>query len=226
MSVRVVEPDAALLERFYRGIYLADFGPQREPLEAWTWALWSGEAPYRMMVRVALAADGDEIVGGIAYELYPRSRCGLVTYMVVAPAARGAGLGRRLQGDAARALFAGGARAVFGEVSDPRVPHGHETAAAAWERLERNQKWGARVVDARYVQPALGPGLERDRGLVLIALRDRAPLPATMPGAIVRDFVAELFAATERTTDQDAELREILDGIASEIALIELRPPA
>ena len=134
-------------------------------------------------MRVAL--DGDAIIGGICYERYPRSGCGLVTYMVVAPAARGRGLGERLLREAVEALAA---PIVLGEVNDPRV-HGN-----GWERLERFQRWGARVLDARYVQPALGPGLARDRGLVLIAF---APLPSTVDGARVRAFVEELYAATE-----------------------------
>lgn len=139
-----------------------------------------------MTVRIAL--DADAIVGGIAYERYPESRCGLVTYLVVAPAARGRGLGQRLLRDAVSALAA---PVVLGEVNDPRI-HGD-----GWDRLARFQRWGARVLDARYVQPALGPGLARDRRLVLIAFAGETPLPDELPGASVRRFVEELYAATE-----------------------------
>lgn len=135
-----------------------------------------------------IALDGDAIVGGICYERYPRSGCGLVTYLVVAPSARGRGLGERLLRDAVTALAA---PIVLGEVNDPRV-HG-----TGWERLERFQRWGARVLEARYVQPALGPGLQRDRGLVLIAFAGETPLPPQLAGAPVSAFVDELYAATE-----------------------------
>jgi GNAT superfamily N-acetyltransferase len=184
-----------LLEAFYRGIYRDAFERQREPLEVWRRAL-RGELPYHQTIRLAL--DGGAVVAGIAYERYPRSGCGLVTYMVVAPHVRRGGLGKRLQGDAAAELFAGGAPAVFGEVDDPRLLRGAD-ADVAWARLERNQRWGARVLGppARYVQPALGPGLQRDRGLVLIALAGPAPLPAELDGAIPRGFVEELYAVTE-----------------------------
>lgn len=123
--------------------------------------------------------------------------------MVVAPAARRLGLGKRLQNGAAAKLFARGALAVFGEINDPA---GSEVARA---RLARNQRWGARVVDIRYVQPALAPGLARDRGLVLIALAGAQPLPAEMRGEVIRNFVAELYDVTEHgPPDPEIEIPE------------------
>ncbi|HEY5922977.1 MAG TPA: GNAT family N-acetyltransferase [Kofleriaceae bacterium] len=209
--MRIVELDAsdALLERFYRDVYLPEFSSQREPLDAWQSAL-RGEQPYRMFVR--LAVDGDAILGGVTYELYPRSGCGFITYVVVAPSARRAGLGKQLVLDPAYALSALGARYVFGEMRDPR-------RGGSWDRLERFQRWGCRVVDVRYVQPVLGPGLERDRGLVLIA---HPPyLEPDVDGAALRAFIAELHEVTERR-EPDAELREILDAIGERVPLVEL----
>jgi hypothetical protein len=145
---------------------------------------------------VRAAYRDDELAGGIAYEWYPTSACGLVTYMVVAPTHRRAGLGNELQRAAVRELASRGARAVFGEVDDPSVRDG-KAAEVAWRRLERNQRWGARVLDVRYVQPALGAGLVRDRGLVLIALANDVALPGDLPGRVVAAFVRELYAATE-----------------------------
>ena len=215
-----------LLERFHAGLYLGAFAAQAEPLEVWKWALWSDEAPYRMTLQ--LAVDGDTILGGIAFELYRRSGCGLVTYVVVAPEARRGGLGKTLRSGAARTLYGDGARAVFGEVNDPRAPHSYETAEESWRRLERYQRWGSRVLDIRYVQPSLGPGLERDRGLVLVRHAGDAPLLAHMPGPVVREFIAEFFAITEEGRapgpDGDDELRAILDGIPDPVRLVELAP--
>lgn len=145
-----------------------------------------------MTARLALA--GDDIVGGITYELYPQSRCGLVTYMVVAPHAREKGLGRALLEGAGQELYARGARAVFGEVNDPRV-HGE----AARPRLERFLRWGAQLVDVPYVQPSLGEGLARDDGLRLIVL---PPVPV-VDAQLVRDFIRELYLATEHAIVDD-----------------------
>jgi hypothetical protein len=110
---------------------------------------------------------------------------------------------------------------VFGEINDPRrFGEGVvESLETMWRRLERNQAWGARVLDARYVQPALAAGLDRDHGLCLIALCGDRPLPPAMPGAVVRDFVDELYVITEgRAPD-----RELVDAIPDEVALFELR---
>lgn len=217
--------DEGLLDEFHGGVYWEAFPDQQEPVAIWKRALWGGVAPYELTIRIAGHAVRDrvrrQILGGIAFERYPRSGCGLVTYMAIAPAAQRQGLGKRLQRDAALTMFAAGARAVFGEVNDPRlVGLGvDEPIEAMWRRLERNQAWGARVVDTRYVQPALAPGLLRDHGLCLIALASEQELPATMPGQIVRDFVAELYAATEGAPPDAA----LVAAIPDRVALIELR---
>jgi len=166
-----------LLAAFHGGIYWQAFAAQHEPLEVWQAAL-RGEHPYRLVVRLALAGDG-AIAGGICYECYPRSGCGLLTYMVVAPGHRRSGLGEQLLRAALVELA--GAPAVFGEIADDG------------ERLARFLRWGARVVPGRYIQPALAPGLARDRTLVLVAW---AALPQ-LPGVVVRRFVEELYAVTE-----------------------------
>jgi GNAT superfamily N-acetyltransferase len=217
--------DEELLDEFHTGIYWDAFADQQEPVAIWKRALWGGASPYELTIRIAGRALRDrarrELLGGIAFERYPRSGCGLISYMVIAPAARRQGLGRRLQGEAARALFAAGAPAVFGEVNDPRRA-GEGTAESAhdrWRRVERNQVWGARVVDARYVQPALAPGLARDHGLCLIALSGAQPLPATMSGHVVRDFVDELYRITEGAPPEP----EMLEAIPNLVELIELR---
>ena len=83
-----------------------------------------------------------------------------------------------------------------------------EARPRAWRRLARNQRWGARVVDTRYVQPALGRGLERDRELILIALDVRGD---TMQGTVVDAFVRELYAATEGgPPDEEIDIPEVV----------------
>jgi GNAT superfamily N-acetyltransferase len=217
--------DEALLDEFHSGIYWDAFADQQEPLAIWKRALWGGACPYELTIRIAGRSLRDparrELLGGIAFERYPRSGCGLITYMVIAPAARRHGLGKRLQRGAATTLFAAGAPAVFGEVNDPRrIGEGvDEPADEMWRRLERNQAWGARVVDVRYVQPALAPGLERDHGLCLIALASDQPLPPAMPGEIVRNFVDELYTITEGVSPD----RELVASIPDRVALVELR---
>jgi hypothetical protein len=193
---------APLLEAFHAGIYLDAFAHQREPLDAWKRALWGGDATHAMTVR--LARHGDELVGGLAYERYPRSGCGLLTYCVVAERWRGVGLGRRLIDDAIVALGAAGAPYVLGEVSVA-----DDDASRA--RLARFRRWGARVLACPYVQPALGPGLARDPHLPLIAYGAGG---ASARGDILRAFVAELYEATEGAADP-----AVLAAIPDEVPL-------
>src|SRR5436190_20747903 len=103
MLVDVSAEDGELLERFYREVYLPEFERQREPLEAWQSAL-AGDQPYQLFVR--LAVEHDAILGGITFERYPVSGCGFITYVVVAPSGRRAGLGKRLICDAVHDLMA------------------------------------------------------------------------------------------------------------------------
>ncbi len=196
------EGDEALLEAFHGGIYRDAFA-KPEPLDVWKARLWS-PAPYRLRIR--LARDG-AIVGGVCFEHYPRSRCGLITYLVVEPRWRGQGLGERLHREAVAALQAAGAPAVFGELA---TPGGVADAAA----LARFRRWGARIVGTRYIQPALGPGLARDRDLLLLAYGT----PPVLPGAIVRDFIAELHELTEGRAADD-ELTAMLAAIPETVTL-------
>lgn len=149
-----VGADDPRLAEFHRGIYMDAFADKLEPLDVWQRAL-RGELAYALTVRLAI--ENAAIVGGICYELYPRSGCGLMTYMVVAPDARRRGLGEQLFREAAAELRTRGAKAVLGEVEGE-------------ERIARFQVWGAHVVDVEYVQPALAPGLPRDTSLRLIAV--------------------------------------------------------
>jgi GNAT superfamily N-acetyltransferase len=190
--------DAPLLARFYDELYLPAFAHQREPLEAWTRQLWGAAAAYELSIVLA-GADLDDAArarldGGIVSERYPSSACGFLTYLVVAPHARRAGLGRHLL-DGARAALGPHTRAIFGEVANPALLSG-AAHAAALARLTRFIRWGARVLDLAYVQPALGPGLTRDPSLLLIAVFSGAP-PASLPGPLVAAFLDELYTATE-----------------------------
>jgi hypothetical protein len=168
--VNLTADDPRLVE-FHRGIYWDAFAAQHEPIESWQRAL-RGEDAYQLTVRLAL--DGELILGGISYERYPRSGCGFVTYLVVAPAARGFGLGKGLQTAAVADLFAAGAPAVFGEINDPR--HDDLEPAEVAVAAARNQRLGARVLETRHVQPALSLTLQRSR-----PPHDRAAGRSTLP---------------------------------------------
>ena len=183
--MNIVDATDEELVAFHRGIYLDAFAAQHEPLDIWQRAR-RGELPYEFRARIAV--DDQGIAGGIAFERYPQTRCGLLTYMVVAPRARGQGVGKRLVADA-RALLAD-ATAIYGEVNDPDAQQ-REPRDVAARRLAMFERWGARLVELRYVQPALAPGLVPDETLRLIAWGDTDPVLAAR-------FVDELRAAIQR----------------------------
>jgi GNAT superfamily N-acetyltransferase len=173
---------AGELVAFHRGLYWDAFAAQHEPLEVWQRAR-RGELPYTLWIRLALDEHG--IAGGIAFERYAKTACGLLTYLVVAPRARGQGIGRALVDDALATLH--DAPAIYGEVNDPATQT-REPRDVAERRLATFERWGARVVDLRYVQPALAPGLAPDETLRLIAWRDASPVRA-------RQFLDEFTAS-------------------------------
>lgn len=179
MIVRATDDQLAA---FHAGIYWDAFAAQHEPLGVWQRAR-RGELPYALHVRLAL--DDEGIAGGICFERYPVTGCGLLTYMVVAPRARGQGIGKALVDDALAVLH--DAPAVYGEVNDPETQL-REPVDVATKRLAMFERWGARVVAMRYVQPALADGLVPDATLRLIAWRDDSP-------ALAARFVDELGAA-------------------------------
>ena len=178
----MISADDQQLAAFHAGIYWDAFAAQHEPLDVWQRAR-RGELPYTLHVRLAL--DDAGIAGGICFEHYPVTGCGLLTYMVVAQRARGQGIGKALIDDALGVLH--DAPAVYGEVNDPATQQ-REPRDVAERRLAMFERWGARVVAMRYVQPALADGLAPDETLRLIAWRDDSPVLAAR-------FVDELGAA-------------------------------
>lgn len=188
--------DEALLDAFYRELYLPAFAHQREPLEVWKDRLAGG--PYDLTILVR-----EDLSGGVVLERYRASNVGFLTYLVVAPHARNRGLGRALLDEAIALL---GTDLVVGEIHDPAK--GGDPA-----RLARFLRWGARVLDLPYVQPDLGAGLGRDHDLLLVTFS-----PGPIDGVRIQAFLTELFAITEGR-DPDDELRTLLASCAREIAV-------
>jgi hypothetical protein len=85
---------------------------------------------------------------------------------------------------------------VLGEVHDPAHA---DDPAVAHARIAWFARRGARVVEARYVQPDLGFG--RDPHLKLIAFTDAA----TLDGGALRAFLREFHEIVEGAIDADTE---------------------
>lgn len=185
---------------------------EREDPAQWPSRLY-GDLPApqpRMHLLVAVAPDGDpdagddtahpEVLGGMAFEYYRDSRCGLLTYLVTDPAHRRRGLARRLIRQAVALLQRGAReygtelRGVFSETEDPRQVGAHGNAMSPRDRLTALARLGARRIDIPYVQPALEGGQGRCRHLLLLAFYPDGP-QTYIDGGVVRDFLYEFYRA-------------------------------
>ncbi len=199
--------DDGIVREFYQDLYLPAFpvAEHREDLETWLGSLWApaDDAGWRRVLLIAGTELEDrarrEIWGGHMLEFYPRSSCGLLAYLVVAPGRRRQGWARALVDRGMAALDAearaggGTVRAVFAECEDPRhKPPGED--AEAWERMGALTRLGARVIDVPYTAPALRRGGRRARDLLLLYFR-RPERPETPPRPVILEFLREFYEA-------------------------------
>ena len=196
-------PDDQLLREVYDGLYRASFprDEERESFEAFA----AGH--------VIVARRNGAVDGFVAAEYYPRSGCGLLSYVAVDPSARGRGLGRALVKCSTDALERDAAErngvltALFAEIHDPaRVARGDDVIDP-WDRQRIMHRLGARRVPIAYVQPSLGPGRERARSLMLLAFNVER-----LQTAVIRAFLAELYE-TLGATPGDGDLDRSLVGL-------------
>ncbi len=168
-------------ERYFRefcALYTEEFppGPNAESPDVWRERFERPQPPPQPVLRIVVAVVNGKVAGGMVYEYYRGSRCGLLTYVVVAQEARQNGIARKLTRrailglkQAAEESSAIGPVAVFAEAHDPR--HGKEAARgfSPVDRLRILHRLRAWWVDIPYVQPPLGSGMERDRKQLLVA---------------------------------------------------------
>lgn len=210
-------PDPVLLAAFETLYRRAFTDPaEREDPAQWPPRMY-GDLPApqpRMHLLVAVDEPGRNLLGGIAFEYYRDSCCGLLTYLVVAPNWRRRGLARQLvQGALARLqreAQAHGAslRGVFAEAEDPDRIGPDGNALAPGERLAALARLGARRIDVPYVQPALEGGAGPCRHLFLMVFH---PPCGAVPGPVVHGFLHEFYRAlgiADPASDADFRVME------------------
>ncbi len=198
-----------LLEQVYHELYLACFTDpdEQEDLEQYRERLFDAQKPSpqprtHFLVAGERLSDGATrvISGMMIFELYRESSCGLLTYLAVAPAGRGCGLGRTLLRRAIEILSdecaaTGGLRAVFAETHDPHLIEAAADSMSPRERIEVMKRLGAVRVPVRYVQPELRPGDGRSRKLLLITFPIVPDQPRPVSGRALLDFMHEFYRA-------------------------------
>ena len=180
--------------------------------------------PPQPLLDVILMIDGDDrILGGVTIELYRTANVGFLTYIAVAEAARGRGIGRRL---------VAAARAWLDEVGGPDVPMLAETEReedaetdsereATVLRQRRLSRLGARLVDFDYIMPPLRPGLHPHR-LHMIIFGG----PDTVSGRRILGLLEELAPALGTDLARFDDTRGMAEILAADPLLAVLPLPA
>lgn len=234
--------DASLLDAAYREVYLPAF-PLRDEQEdpaIWTPRLQNPDANPRLAWLVAgtrLADPAQRRVQGLLVgEYYAASRCVLISYVAVAEAARGRGLGRQLFDALRRTLESGrlsrgaSVQAVFAEIHDPAALAATGDVLDPRARLRVMARLGGMRIPVAYLQPPLGPGQSAAGGLWLIAFPALAPAAPPPSVETVRVFLVEfyrelgsaeperdpLYAATFASVDALAGRHKLLEPLIDE----------
>lgn len=228
-------PRPELLAAFV-DLYLRTFTDpsEREDPAQWPPRLYENPpAPQpRMHLLVAFADDSParELHGGIAFEYYRDSRCGLLTYLVTAATRRRRGLARRLVARAIQLLREDareqGAelRAVLAETEDPDQVAAHGGSMPPSARLSALARLGAYRVDIPYVQPRLEGGSGPCRHLLLLAFHPDGTQAEYIDGEVLQAFLHEFYRALGVAQPQhDADFRRMERRLAAPVALVPLR---
>ncbi|MEG3180374.1 hypothetical protein [Sphingomonas sp. LT1P40] len=121
-----------------------------------------------------------------------------LNYLYVDPAQRGRGRLKQLVAivrDTIRDMFGVDEVLIFLEQNDPfamsEEAYALDSSVAGVDQIDRLRIWtkqGARIVDWRYIQPALTPAHEPDDGLLYAVIGADTPLPACWLAAHLRRF--------------------------------------
>jgi len=162
--------------------------------------------------RALVARTGEgSIAGGAVGDLFSRSRVLLLSYLAVPAEGRGMGTGGLLM----KALTDLWGRQVnpslfVMEVEDPRHYGSDRSLGDPEARVRFYERLGARTVPVPYFQPALGPGYQRVRHLLLMVFGGAEAPPGTrrLDGKTVELFLTEYIEASEgpvRSDDTEAQ---------------------
>lgn len=225
------QPRPELLAAFIE-LYTTTFTDlsEREDPTQWPLRLYGDQDAPQPQMHLLVAVDADSstpaLLGGMAFEYYRESRCGLLTYLVVDPAQRRRGVARQLIQRAIALLTqdAGTAgstlRGVFSETEDPALVAAEGNAMSPQQRLITLAQLGARRLAIPYVQPTLAGGSGRCRHLLLLVFYPELTQTTCIEGSAVRDFLHEFYRALGVSRPyQDAEFLAMTKQLTETVPL-------
>ncbi|MBQ7977712.1 MAG: GNAT family N-acetyltransferase [Clostridia bacterium] len=207
---------------FYATIYVKNFAPdERDSIDDLIYRTL--ELKSENHHDIILAYQNEKIVGGIVFDWFKRSNCGLIEYIVVDNKYRGMRIARKLVAKATAQMtsYAGKdpLKAVFIEIEDPEKLTGLD-AQAAVDNYRRLQLWSSHKyerLDFNYIQPALAPGLSKLDNLMLAANTFESN-DGYIEADVLEKFLIDFNVICNRIediNDPDAGVKEMLDEIRS-----------
>lgn len=215
--------DLAALRAFYAALYVASFpdADERESLDNMGDYLrrkasgWYGSNNYHIVLGLS---DGAVVAASIC-DYLAEPNVGVIEFLLVSPAARGGGMGRRLL-DHTEALLDQDARrgrgrpldCVLAEMNDPLA---ESASADNFDPVARAliwHGWGFRRLAFPYVQPALSVRQSAVTNLLLICRPLREGWSAGVPSQVVVGAVHEYmrWAMRIELPDHNVEFREMV----------------
>ncbi len=185
-----------------------------------------------LLVALASTDDPPDIIGGLMFEYYRESGCGLLTYLVVATRHRNRGVARELVSRARAILEQDAAlaecslEAVFAETEDPAQVDAGSTSMDPNRRLAALYGLGGRWIDIPYVQPELQRGIGRSRHLLLVAMCPTASAKESdsISGQVLRAFLDEYYRSLGVSNPaEDVDFAAMSKGIGRSLELKDLR---
>ena len=231
-ELSAVPDDIALLQRFYRDVYLPEFPDpdERESLANMIHYLelkgqgWYGANNYH----IVLMLECDRPVAGTVCDYLASADSGVIEFLAVAPDRRRHGLGKRLLHWIESTLLAdAGSRTtralscIVAEMHDPRLPDAHHASLDPLARARIWSKWGYRKLDFDYVQPPLSATQQAARHLMLLAkipngVDQHDAVSAQQLCAVLREYL--IWAMRIEDPEQTIEYQEMeaqLEGRSS-----------
>jgi len=213
---------------------------EREDPAEWPNRMWR-DAPIpqpRTHLLVALSTNSGCVVGGLVFEHYRSSHCGLLTYLVVEPSWRRKGIARSLVKRALSTLIreeratGGELRGAFCETENPQLVVDGIGTISTCDRLRAVLSLGARVIGLKYVQPGLVGGAGPCDHLLLLAFDlDKClkvsidgPPPVSISGRTIYDFLHEFYRALGIShPEEDQSFSRMARHLRDELTLYDPR---
>lgn len=207
--------DLALLEDFYHGAYIAGFPDpdERESLANMLRYLqlrsdgWYGQNHYHIVI----AKDDDQIIGAAVCDYLADPNVGVIEFLLVSDACRGTGVGRALHDETQRLLerdaetrCSSRLAGIVIEMNDPYRVELRTDNMDPFRRAEIWGKWGYRVLQFPYVQPALSDNQAPVDYLLLCIKPVGMDWNETIPTETVRQIVFGYLKWAMRIDDPSA----------------------